>query len=457
MWSKNLKSPKMAHSKKFAKLFLIALLVIICSSVNAYALGLPIVTTLTANNITSSSATLRGSVNPNDYSTDVSFISYITPSSPLLFPETFKTNIGDGASSVEVSYTQTDLKPGTPYTYAVKATNFRGVQVGLEVTFTTLIDPPSEPQLKATVSGSSIILDWVPSGDGGSAITRYNIYRDTASGAKTLLKTVSNTPTSYTDILVSNGQTYYYKVSAVNSIGEGAMSNEASATVPVQPTTIVPTTHAVPVTTLPLSRLTVMVSSEPESIGIGLKSTIKVTVMSGGNEISGADVMLTSTSGGKVTPGLGTTDLFGQFTSTFTGSAEGIVTVRALARKAGYEDSKGDVQININPIPTPTVTSDASSKPTSENKNANNGTNDAITMPTPTISEEPGFVVNISVILYIVVAACIIFLIYWKWNMKSKDEKAQKESVIKSRRCSNCGLEAPGKNNFCEKCGKPLK
>jgi hypothetical protein len=35
---------------------------------------------------------------------------------------------------------------------------------------------------------------------------------------------------SCTDTGLSNGQTYYYKVSAVNSIGEGAQSNEASAT-----------------------------------------------------------------------------------------------------------------------------------------------------------------------------------------------------------------------------------
>jgi hypothetical protein len=35
--------------------------------------------------------------------------------------------------------------------------------------------------------------------------------------------------TSCTDTGLANGQTYYYKVSAVNSIGEGPQSNEASA------------------------------------------------------------------------------------------------------------------------------------------------------------------------------------------------------------------------------------
>ena len=36
--------------------------------------------------------------------------------------------------------------------------------------------------------------------------------------------------TSYTDTTAANGTTYYYKVTAVNSVGEGPASNEASAT-----------------------------------------------------------------------------------------------------------------------------------------------------------------------------------------------------------------------------------
>ena len=42
--------------------------------------------------------------------------------------------------------------------------------------------------------------------------------------------------TGWTDSPVANGTTYYYQVSAVNSVGEGALSNERSAT-PVAPAT----------------------------------------------------------------------------------------------------------------------------------------------------------------------------------------------------------------------------
>jgi len=68
---------------------------------------------------------------------------------------------------------------------------------------------------------------------GGSSITNYKIYKRTAT-TETLLATVSNV-LSYNDIAVTNGQTYYYRVTAVNSVGESAKSNEASA-IPAVPT-----------------------------------------------------------------------------------------------------------------------------------------------------------------------------------------------------------------------------
>jgi immune inhibitor InhA-like protein len=60
------------------------------------------------------------------------------------------------------------------------------------------------------------------------------VYRGTASGGETLLTSGGcsglGAVLSCTDTGLTNGQTYYYKVSAVNSIGEGAQSNEATAT-----------------------------------------------------------------------------------------------------------------------------------------------------------------------------------------------------------------------------------
>ena len=73
-------------------------------------------------------------------------------------------------------------------------------------------------------------LSWIaPTFDGGSPISDYKVYRGTSSGVETFQPTLGNV-----DELrrhgPPNGTTYYYKVSAENDNGEGALSNEASAT-----------------------------------------------------------------------------------------------------------------------------------------------------------------------------------------------------------------------------------
>lgn len=92
---------------------------------------------------------------------------------------------------------------------------------------------PTPPRnLKATAGNSYVYLSWdAPSDDGGTPVMRYKVYRGTTSkGENTLLTTVGNVLT-YTDKNVTNNQTYYYDVSAVNSVGEGMRkSNGVSAT-----------------------------------------------------------------------------------------------------------------------------------------------------------------------------------------------------------------------------------
>lgn len=94
-----------------------------------------------------------------------------------------------------------------------------------------LIQPPSAPlNLVATPGDRQVTLGWqAPADSGSSPLRNYRVYRGTVSGALSMIRELETTLT-YTDGGLTNGQTYFYKVSALNSDGEGARSGEASAT-----------------------------------------------------------------------------------------------------------------------------------------------------------------------------------------------------------------------------------
>lgn len=344
----------MMLNKKISQfLFVLFLIIIIFFSGNAAGGGSPTdVKTLSPTNVTSNSATLSGSANPNEMDTIVLFSSADPSSSPSYFQQTPVHQIGNGSSSVSYSYTLIGLTPGTTYSYFIVASNFMGEVDGLVNTFTTPAQPSEPRNLSAIPSDSSVTLNWkVPSNYGGSAFTdadiSYKIYRSTTSGGQAPPSLATVNMLTYTDTFVTSGQTYYYKVSAVNSAGEGTLSNETTA--------IVPTPKPSPTLTPVPPQLNVIITSTNTSVRIGETSTITITVIGDGKEISGASVMLGSKEG-KVDPAAGTTDIYGKFPSTFTGTAAGKAVVRANAKKAGYEEDTEEIQITVNSTPTPTAT-----------------------------------------------------------------------------------------------------
>ena len=87
------------------------------------------------------------------------------------------------------------------------------------------------PTSVSAVGGNARIdLTWAaPTDNGGSAITGYKVYRDTTTNPTTLLTTLGNV-LSYADTTTSNGTTYYYRVKAVNAVGDSSFSSNTSAT-----------------------------------------------------------------------------------------------------------------------------------------------------------------------------------------------------------------------------------
>jgi subtilisin family serine protease/fibronectin type 3 domain-containing protein len=146
--------------------------------------------------------------------------------------ETLLTTLGPSTTS----FSDTGLTNGTTYFYAVSAVNAIGETPSNERSAKPT-GPPSAPQTpSAAVVSGQIALGWAaPANSGGvGTITKYRIYRATSPGGENLAGSPYAEVTSglsYTDTGATAGPTYYYVITAVNSVtGEGAPSTEVSAT-----------------------------------------------------------------------------------------------------------------------------------------------------------------------------------------------------------------------------------
>ncbi len=125
-------------------------------------------------------------------------------------------------------YTNEYLKTSGTFNWSTWITSF-----SFPGCVTTATAPGAPLNLAATAGNASVGLTWqAPTSNGGSPITGYNVYRGTSSGGEgaTPLNTTLVSGTSYTDNTAANGTGYWYTVKAVNSVGTGPASNEASAT-----------------------------------------------------------------------------------------------------------------------------------------------------------------------------------------------------------------------------------
>lgn len=124
------------------------------------------------------------------------------------------------------SYSDTGFTQGQGYVYWVLSFNWAGISFPSGLAVTTV--PAAPANLGAAVlNAGRIDLSWLPAAGGAS----YNVYRGTTPGGQGTTPIATGVSlTSFSDSGVVGGQTYYYRVSAVNVSGEGARSNEAIAT-----------------------------------------------------------------------------------------------------------------------------------------------------------------------------------------------------------------------------------
>src|SRR5204862_194290 len=153
--------------------------------------------------------------------------------------QTLVTSGGCGNLGVIFACTDTGLTNGQKYYYFVSADNSAGTGAPSNVVSATPLasaSVPGPPQnLQASPDDGKNYLGWqAPSSNGGAAITRYRVFRGTTSSNQTLVTSggCANLGVIFacTDTGLTNGQKYYYFVSADNSAGTGAPSNVVSAT-----------------------------------------------------------------------------------------------------------------------------------------------------------------------------------------------------------------------------------
>ena len=148
-----------------------------------------------------------------------------------------------GNGTTRLSYRVTSLGNGTEYGFRIRAHAGSGGDrifgaASDSVAATPVAEKPARPTgLTASGGDGEVTLSWTAGGDGGSAVTGHEYlhregtadYGDEWTGIANSAPGEANA-TSFTVTGLTNGTDYSFKVRAVNSAGEGAESNEASAT-----------------------------------------------------------------------------------------------------------------------------------------------------------------------------------------------------------------------------------
>jgi fibronectin type 3 domain-containing protein len=154
------------------------------------------------------------------------------------------------SSPATTSFTDTGLTNGTTYFYVVSAVNATGESANSSQASATPVAPTQAPAaptgLTATGGNAQVLLTWSVS----AGATSYHVKRSTTSGGP-YTQVAAPTPANFTDTGLTNGTTYFYVVSALNSIGESANSAQASATPANTPVNVTVTIN--PANTHPIS------------------------------------------------------------------------------------------------------------------------------------------------------------------------------------------------------------
>jgi fibronectin type 3 domain-containing protein len=133
-----------------------------------------------------------------------------------------------------LGFTDTTVANGSTFWYSVSAISAYGEGPRSVAAVAQRANPPSAPTSPSasTAAGrTGITISWkAPTSTGGSPLTAYRIYRGTAAGGGSSIVTLPAGTTTFTDTGVTKKVTYFYRIAAMNDVGEGPQSVEVNAT-----------------------------------------------------------------------------------------------------------------------------------------------------------------------------------------------------------------------------------
>ena len=131
------------------------------------------------------------------------------------------------------SYVVEDLDNGVELFFTVSAVNQMGEGPQSTAVSCTCLGVPSVPVgLAISLEGDGVVLSWSPPDfDGGIPVTGYVLLRGVVPDDLSVYKELG-VLTTYTDLEVDAGLTYYYTIKAVNEAGEGEVATRVDVQLP---------------------------------------------------------------------------------------------------------------------------------------------------------------------------------------------------------------------------------
>jgi phosphodiesterase/alkaline phosphatase D-like protein len=199
----------------------------------------PVVTTGTTSTVTSTGATLNGTVNANNASTTASF-NYGTTTS-------YGTNVTadqspvTGTGNTAISATLSGLIPNTTYHYQATGSNIAGTTNGVDSTFyTPAVVPTVTTNAGSSITATGATLNGTVNANNASSTVSVEwgtstSYGNSVTPSQSPVTGITNTSVNYSLTGIEPNTTYHYRVVATNMAGTSYGSDESFNTTAIAP------------------------------------------------------------------------------------------------------------------------------------------------------------------------------------------------------------------------------